>query len=161
MTEPDAMFLHQVLFCSSCTLEIHPLKRQFQTILITNSWKTKNTILFGKPIQEEDQSIILANSSKIFSLEWWLLIQPNDPKFNKSQLIHGLRVRSALTVKSRKNFLWDRRNWMLFWTRGESNKRCKNSKTWPLQLQEVKLVTEVTVKIRKTKLLKISEQNFT
>lgn len=99
MTVLSATYSPQVLFFSSCMLEIHLLKRPYQTILITNFWKIKNLILFGKPTQEEDQLTILVNNLKTFSAEWLLTILLKDQKFKKSLHILGLRVQYVLTVK--------------------------------------------------------------
>lgn len=159
MMEPDVMFLPQELFFLSCMLETLLLKKPFQMTLTTNSWRTRNMIPFGKPIQEEDQSIISPNNLKIYLLKWSLLIQHKDQKSSKLLLIHGLRAKFVPTQKSRNNSLRDKKNWTIFLIKEGNNNKCKSNKTWPLQLLQAKLATEEMARIQKMKLCKTSGQN--
>ncbi len=158
--DQSATFSPQALFCSSCTLETHLSKKLSQTILITNFWRIKNMILFGKHILEEDQLISLLNSSRICSAEWWPSIHQTDQKSNKLLFILGLKEQFALIAKSKTNSVWDKRNWMSFWIREENNRKLKNNKTWLLLPQE-ESSTEEMEKILKMRLLTIWELNST
>ena len=68
------IFLHQGSSSSSCTLEIHLLRKLLQMILTTNSSRRRDTISSGRHIAERDLLASFLTALKTSSQEWLPLI---------------------------------------------------------------------------------------